>query len=157
MSQKSIQAVPADERCLAGLAYLLGLIPALIIWKIKKYDSPGVSFHAIQAVFFDGFVGITAISLPILFIMTLPVLMIGVWLGTNIIADVLAPETPLVYMILTIFMILLTSGGIGLAAVLLLFLKLIDLVAALFLFSGQNWRYPIIANWADELILRNPD
>lgn len=158
MRLKPIQAVPADERYLAGLAYLLGLIPALIIWMVKREESPSLSFHAIQAALYDGFVGFTAILLLLLIsFMTLPVLMIGVWLGTNILADVLAPETPLVYLILTIFSMLLTSSGIGLAAVTLLCLNLIDLVAALYLFSGQNWRYPMIARWAEKLIQRKLD
>ena len=157
MTQKPIQAVPADERNLAGLAYLLGLIPALIIWMVKRGDSPSLSFHAIQAALYDGFVGITAILLLLSYFMTLPVLMIGGWLGTNILADVLAPETPLVYLILTVFLMLLTSSGMGLAVVTLLCLNLIDLVAALYLFSGQNWRYPIIARWAEKLIQRKLD
>lgn len=157
MTLKPIQAVPADERNLAGLAYLLGLIPALIIWMVKREDSPSTSFHAIQAALYDGFVGITAILLLMMSFITLSILMIGIWLGTNILADVLAPETPLVYLLLTIFLMLLTSSGIGLAAVLLLCLNLIDLVAALDLFSGRNWRTPIIASWAEKLNQRDPD
>ena len=157
MSQKPIQNNPANERTLAGLAYLLGLIPALIIWVLNKDDSPSVSFHALQAALYDGFVVITAILLLMLYYLTLSVLMVGAWLGTNIIADVLAPETPLVYMLLTILLMALISSGMGLGAVLILSLNLIDLFAATCLFTGQNWRYPVLANWAEELILRNPD
>ena len=157
MNQKPIQAVPVDEKILAGLAYLLGLIPALIIWTLKEKDSTSVRFHAMQAALYDGFMGIIAIFLPVVSLMALSVLMIGVWLGTNIVADVLAPETPIIYVILTVFLLLLTSSGIGLAAVLLLCLSLIDLVAAIYLFTGHHWRYPIFANWAEKLIQRNPE
>ncbi len=151
MTPKLIQTVPADERTLAGLAYLLGLVPALIIWIFKMDDSPRVRFHAIQAGLFDGFVWLTATLLVMLSFLTLFILMIAIWLGTNIVADLLAPETPLVYVVLTVLLMLLTSSGIGLAAVLLLCLNLVDLVAALFLFSGHNWRYPVIASWAEKL------
>jgi uncharacterized Tic20 family protein len=157
MNQEAPQINPVDEPSLAGLAYLLGLIPALIIWKLKKDDSPSLRFHALQAAFYDGFVGIMAIGLLMLSFLALPVLMIGAWLATNIIADVVAPEAPLVYLMLTIVLLLLTSGGFGLAAVLILSLNLIDLVAAACLFAGKNWRYPILANWVEKLILRHAD
>lgn len=157
MNQMTRYAVPADERLLAGLAYLLGLVPALIIWVIKKEDSPSLRFHALQAALYDGFVAVTASLLLMLFYLTLPVLMVGAWLGTNILADVLAPETPLVYLILTLLLLTFTLGGIGLAAVLIMGLSLIDLVAAIYLFTGRSWRYPILANWAEKLILRHPE
>ncbi len=150
-------SVPEDERLFAGLTYLLGLVPALIIWVIKKEDSPSVRYHALQVALYDGFVAVTAIWLLMLFYLTLPVLMVGAWLGTNILADVFAPETPLVYLILTILLLTITSGGIGLTAVLILGLGLIDLVAAIYLFTGRSWRYPILANWAEKLIRRHPE
>jgi uncharacterized membrane protein len=157
MTQQPNQAIPAGERTLTGLAYLLGLIPALVIWVLKKDESPSLRFHAMQAALYDGLVGITAMLLPVFSFLTLSILMIGMWLGTNILADVLEPETPLVYLLLTVLLMLVTSSGIGFAAVLLLGLSLIDLVAALYLFSGQDWRYPMIASWAQKLIQRNPD
>ena len=157
MTQKPIQDVPAGERNLSGLAYLLGLIPASIIWMLKKDDSPRVSFHAIQAGLYDGFVGIAAKLLAMLSFITLFVLMIGVWLLTNLVADFFTPETPLIYLIPTVLMMLLSSSGIGLAAVLLLCLNLVDLIAALCLFSGRNWRYPIFSSWAEKVSQSNSD
>ncbi|MFW5714385.1 MAG: hypothetical protein ACOCYU_06925 [Brevefilum sp.] len=157
MKQKPIQAVPEEERTLAGLAYLLGLVPALIILMLKKSDSLSLQYHAIQAALYDGFVRLTAIMLLMVSLNTLPVLMVAAWLGTNILADFLAPEGPLVYMILTIMLMLFASCVIGVAAVLILCLNLIDLVAAACLFAGRNWHYPIIGKWAERLIQRNPE
>ena len=147
----------SDERILAGIAYLLGLFPALIIWALKKKASHYVSFHAIQAGMFDGLVIVIGAMLIITQFLLVLVLSVGVWTGTNIIADIAEPEAPIAFFVLSVFLLLSMSGGFILVFFLMLILNLVDLIAAISVFNNQTWRYPVFAVWADKLSQRAPN
>jgi len=149
------QHTTSNERVLAGFAYFLGLIPALVIWSLKKDESPHVRIHAMQAALYDACVSSLAMCLLAVQLTTIGFLMMSAWVVTNIIADTAAPDTPLVYLIISIGMILIIMGGISLIAVLVLGLKLLDLTAAGFTFAGRDWHIPVLANWAAKINQRD--
>ncbi|MEA3325848.1 MAG: hypothetical protein U9R53_00830 [Chloroflexota bacterium] len=147
------EEIPSDEKTIAGWAYFLGLIPALIIWGIKRGESSYVSFHALQAALYDGFMGlVAALFLGTQFI-GMVFWMIIAFVGTNIIADTIEPETPIIYLIITLFIVLSSMGWVSLMSLVLLGLSLVDLVAAYNAFKGKDWRYPVFATWAGKLNL----
>jgi len=144
------------ERTLAGMAYLLGLIPALIIWVLKKEDSRYVGFHALQASMFDGLVILVRAILIMIQFLIILLLLTGVWTGTNLISDIAEPETPIVFFVLSVFLLLSIFGGFSFVFFLMLILALVDLIAALNVFNDHTWRYPVFAAWADKISHRAP-
>jgi len=144
----------SDEKILAGMAHLLGLILALVIWACKKGDSHYVSFHALQAAMFDGLVSLVGAFLISLQLIVSIILSVGVWVGTNLIADLIAPETPIIYFVLSLIFLLCLLGGMGFIIFFILVLKLVDLIAAISVFCDKAWRYPLFAQWAEKLSQR---
>jgi uncharacterized membrane protein len=138
-----------EERILAGLAYFLGLIPALVIWVFRRKDSPYVGFHAMQAVLVDGIIGIIALVFGL--IQSIGALFLGMvaWLVTNIVADVVAPGSPLIFVFISLIFILMVGTGIGLSIVVVLSLKVFDIVAMVSSFMGRDWHIPVLGNWAE--------
>jgi uncharacterized membrane protein len=151
MMDPMIQQHTSDERVWAGLAYLLGLIPALIIWVTKKDDLPNAGFHAMQAVIFDGINSIIAIVMLAVTLLMMIIFQASAFFATNIIADAIQPESPLVFLMISMLLILILIGGVGLMAVLLAGIKLVDLIIALGAFAGKNWHLPVISTWAENI------
>lgn len=139
----------SEEKVLAGLAYLFGFFPALIIWALKKDESHYVGFHAVQAAVYDGFVILIAIFLLSVQLLATSLLGLGVWIGTNMIADWIAPENPMPFLIITIIFLIIFLLITSFFAGLILILKIIDLAAVLRVFLGQNWQIPVLAKLAE--------
>jgi uncharacterized membrane protein len=138
-----------EERILAGLAYFFGLIPALVIWVFRRKDSPYVGFHAMQAALIDGIIGLIALVFG--FIQSLGALFLGIiaWLVTNIVADVVAPGSPLIFAIISLIFVLMVGTGMGLSIVVILSLKVFDIVAMVSALMGRDWHIPVLGNWAE--------
>lgn len=149
-----LHEIPSNEKLLAGLAYLLGLIPAVIVWAVSDDESGRVRFHAVQAAIYDGIVSLVALLVFMVSVGVIALLIFGVWVQMNLIADLMAPETPLIYLTLSIVMVLIINGWGILSAALILCLNLVNFVAAIYVFTGKDWRYPVIAKWAEHLIRR---
>ena len=150
--EKSDQNVSSDEKILAGFAYLLGFIPAILIWFLKKDDSPYVNFQAMQAALYCGMVSsVTALLLAVGAILIV-IMMAGAFIGTNVIADTLRPENPLIYLVLTMIMAMIIIAGFGITAFFWIGLKLVNLIASVFVFNGKDWRYPVIGDWIFRMI-----
>jgi len=147
------QDISSEEKIMAGLAYFFGLIPALIIWAIKKGESGYVRFHAIQAALYDGFMSLVSISFLGIQFLGMMFWMIVAFVGTNLIADLVEPETPIIFLFITLFIMLIGMGWTGLMSLVLVSLSLIDLVAAFQVFTGKDWRYPVFASWAEKINL----
>jgi len=139
-----------EERILAGLAYFLGLIPALVIWVFRRKDSPYVGFHAMQAALIDGFIGLIVLVFGL--IQSLGALFLGMvaWLVTNILADVVAPDSPLIFLLISLIFITIVVVGIGLSIVVVLSLKAFDIVAMVSSLMGRDWHIPVLGNWAEK-------
>ena len=147
------QDISSDEKTMAGFAYFFGLIPALIIYGIKRGKSRYVSFHAVQAAIYDGFMGLVAALFLGMQFLAMGFWMIIAFVGTNIIADTIEPETPFIFLMITLFLMLIGMGWTSLMSLVLVSLSLIDLMAAFYTFTGKDWRYPVFASWAEKINL----
>lgn len=153
--EKSVHNLSSNEKWFAGFAYLLGLIPAILIWFWKKEDSPYIKFHAMQAALYAGIVCLftgflLSVQTALIFITST-----GTFLGTNLVADTLKPESPLIYVIITIFMLLIISVGFSVIALVVFSLHLVNLMAAVYVFAGLNWRYPLLGGWAERIMQKD--
>ena len=152
--EKRPEALSPDEKVFAGFAYLLGLIPAIIIFLIKKDDSPYVRFHALQAGLYAGIVRV--LGAFFLTAQTVLFFLSGViaFIGTNLIADRIRPESPRIYLVVSIIMVVINLLGLSLMALIICGLLLVNIIAAIFIFAGKNWHYPVIGNWAERLLTK---
>ena len=139
--------VSSDEKIWAGFAYLLGFLPAIIIWLLKKDESLYVKFQAMQAATYSGIVGLMTAFLLVVQAILIVILAISAFIGTNVIADSLRPESPMIYLALTIVFVMIIVTGVGLKALFILALKLVNLVASVYAFTGKDWRYPVLGTW----------
>ncbi|MDY6847247.1 MAG: DUF4870 domain-containing protein [Chloroflexota bacterium] len=153
--KKSDQIVTSDEKVYAGFAYLLGFIPAIIIWLLKKGDSPYIKFHAMQAALYSGIVSIAAGLILTVQIVMISVTTIGAFVVTNVIADMLEPEFPLIYMLITIVMTVIIMLGVSIMALIVLPLLLVNLIAAVYAFTGKEWRYPFLGDWVERILQKD--
>jgi len=76
----------------------------------------------------------------------------GAFIGTNVIADTLEPESPIIYFFLSIFMIMIILVGLSIIALLVISLLLVNFIAAVFAFLGKAWRYPLLGNWVERIL-----
>jgi uncharacterized membrane protein len=152
--EKHPEALKSDEKAFAGLAYLLGLIPAVVIFFIKKDESPYVRFHALQAALYSGVLSVLGAFLLAVQTALLFLTGISAFLATNIIADTVRPDTPRVYLLVTIIMVVINLLGLSLMASVTCGLCLVNIIAAIFTFAGKSWRYPLLGNWAERIITK---
>jgi len=143
------QDVSPEEKTAAGLAYILGCIPALIIWLIKRRDSEYVSFHAVQAALYDGLVMLVASALLGWQFLQVFFMMIATTFGANYLMDMIESGNPLLLVLIALFLMLTGMGWMSLMIFLLLVLSLIDLAAAFSAFTGKDFRYPVFSTLAD--------
>ncbi len=152
--EKRPEALRPDKKALAGLAYLLGLIPAMVIFFLKKDDSPYVRFHALQAALYAGFVSVLGAFLLAAQTALLFLTGVSAFLATNVIADTVRPDTPRVYLVVTIIMVVINLLGLSLMASVICGLILVNIIAAIFTFAGKSWRYPLLGNWTESIITK---
>jgi uncharacterized membrane protein len=153
--EKSSQERSSDEKLLAGFAYLFGFIPAVIIWLLKKDQSPFIRFHALQAAIYNGIVSFfTALLLAVQVAMII-VTTAGAFVGTNLVADTLEPESPMIYFFISIFMIMTILVGLSIIALIVISLHLVNFIAAVYTFTGKAWRYPLLGNWVERVLQKD--
>jgi len=153
--EKSSQERPSDEKLLAGFAYLLGFVPAVFIWLLKKDESPYIKFHALQALIYSGIVSCFSALLLAVQVALIIVTAAGAFIGTNIIADALEPESPTIYFFISIFMIMIMLVGLSIIALLVVSPRLVNFIAAIFAFTGKGWRYPLLGNWVERILQKD--
>ncbi len=153
--EKSSQERSSDEKLLAGFAYLLGFIPAVIIWLLKKDESPYVKFHALQAAIYSGIISFVTALLLASQIALMIVMGAGAFIGTNVIADTLEPDSPTIYFFLTIFMIMIILVGLSIIALIVISLHLVNFIPAVYAFTGKAWRYPLLGNWVERVLQKD--
>ncbi|KUK94520.1 MAG: hypothetical protein XE06_0791 [Anaerolineaceae bacterium 46_22] len=153
--EKSSQERSSDEKLLAGLAYLLGFIPAVIIWLLKKDQSPFIRFHALQAAIYTGIISFVTVLLLAAQIALMIVMGTGAFIGTNVIADTLEPESPTIYFFLSIIMIMIILVGLSIIALLVISLHLVNFIAAVYAFTGKASRYPLLGDWVERILQKD--
>jgi uncharacterized membrane protein len=139
------------EKVLAGLAYVFGRLPALVIWLVKKDESRAVGFHAMQAVLYSTFADLLVLVLMAVQLVFLPFLMGLTWLLTNLVADGFAPKSPVIFLVLSLLMMLVFMAGIALVSAAAFSLNMFNIVGAICICLGKDWRYPVLARWAEKI------
>jgi len=139
--------VQTDQKILSGFAYLLGLIPAFLIWLLKREDSSYVKFHAMQAALYSGAVSLTAACMISVQIFLAGLMMTGAFIMTNLIADTLQPESPLIFLVISGMMIMAIIAEAAIMAFLMISLKVVNLILAVSAFIGKDWRLPVLGDW----------
>jgi uncharacterized membrane protein len=153
--EKSSQERSSDEKVFAGFAYLLGFVPAAIIWLLKKDESPYVKFHALQAAIYTGIISFVTVLLLAAQIVMMIVTGAGAFIGTNVIADTFEPESPTIYFFISIFMIMIILVGLSIIVLLVISLHLVNFIASVYAFAGKAWRYPLLGNWVERILLKD--
>jgi uncharacterized membrane protein len=153
--EKSSQERSSDEKLLAGFAYLLGFVPAVIIWLLEKDESPYVKFHALQAAIYNGIISFVTALLLAAQIALMIIAGAGAFIGTNVIADSISPDSPLIYLGVSILMIMVIMVGLGLIALIVISLHLVNFIAAVYAFTGKAWRYPLLGNWVERVLQKD--
>jgi len=139
----------SDERLFAGIAHLLGLVVALIVWALQKDKSRFVRFQALQAVAFDLLVLIVMFTLMFCTFGTMfagTLYIVAMESGQSASSD---GALPVLIGSMTPFLMFACLMPIGLVLVLTRF------AAAISVFSGRNFRYPILASRVEAFLARN--
>ena len=155
MEEDKLQAVTKDEKLQVGFSYLIGWIPALVFWIQNKGKSAYVRFHTMQAILFSGVIAVFVI-LAMVVTMTLTTLFaIMIPLGILLVTPQAQFDPHSLAAILTTLFVLgaFFSPFILLAPVQIL--QLINLGAVIEGFSGRDWRYPLLAKWAEKINQRD--
>ena len=137
----------SDERMLAGLAHLFGVLGALIIWATQKDTSRFVRFQAVQALAFD-FAGM--LFMMILFACVFGVMFIGmlgmilVPLSSNTSHENAAPF--MVFSFMSFSMMFACIYPFSLAFL------IARIVATISVLSGKNFHYPILGTRVEQFL-----
>ncbi len=131
--------ISSDDRVMAALAHFFGLFGALIIWATQKDKSRFVKFQALQSLAFGGLLSI--VMMLATFCM-FGVMMLGM-LGTVLAASQASASPGSLPNGLALAMLSPMSFAcimpFSFAA------ALVQMIAAISVATGHNWRYPFIA------------
>ncbi len=131
--------ISSDDRVMAALAHFFGLFGALIIWATQKDKSRFVKFQALQSLAFGGL--LTIVMMLAMFCM-FGLMIVG--MAGTVLATARASASPQsVSSILT--MTTLSSMSFICIMPVSLAAALVQMIAAISVATGHNWRYPFIA------------
>jgi uncharacterized membrane protein len=139
----------SEERLLAGLSHLLGILVALIIFLIERQKSRFVAFQAMQSILYS-------LCLSVIFFVVFGCLFTLIFGGATVGIVTMASQeangsdpglTPLLFalpfagfwLVFPVVMIVTFAASIVRWAV------------AILTFTGKEIRYPLLAPWADKL------
>jgi uncharacterized Tic20 family protein len=131
--------ISSDDLVMAALAHFFGLFGALIIWATQKDRSRFVKFQALQSLAFGG-------VLSVVMMLAMLCLMAVMFLGVA--GAVLASSQPnassttpssIVTLAMLSPMSFMCIMPVSFAA------AMVQIIAAISVVTGHNWRYPIIA------------
>jgi uncharacterized Tic20 family protein len=146
MDAETPPVITSDERLLAAVAHLFGLLVALIVWATQKEKSLFVRFQSVQAIAFNGIVMLASMALS----GCLGVLMVlAMLVGVTFIETQAAPgEMDWLFLIqpLSIFLIFILWMPFS------LLLLVIRVVAAWSVFRGKDFRYPVLGRQVEKFL-----
>ncbi len=131
--------ISSDDRIMAALAHFFGLFGALIVWATQKDKSRFVKFQALQALAFGGLLTI---------VMLLAMMCMMGFMVLAVVVTVLASTQPGVYSGIppSIEMTAAVAPMSFLCIMPVSFVAaLVQMIAAISVATGHNWRYPVIA------------
>lgn len=145
MEEQKQSPFSSDERMLAALAHLFGIVVALIVWVTQKDKSPFVKFQAIQAIGFDLVWMVIGMLASFCYV---GVMFAGMFL--MIFGTASAPESfdPALVVLpamfpLAIFCLIMPIGLLNLG---------LRLFAAISVFQGKDYRYPFIGKQVEKFL-----
>ena len=154
MSEEQLQTVTSDERLKVGLSYLFGWIPALLFWIQSRNDSAYIRFHTMQAILYS----VTVVCLSVVSY----VLMIAISTIFTILISIAIGIFPLIEgdpgFVVSLMLILPILGSVILPFLIfvpLWVVEIVNLIAVIQGFSGKDWRYPLLAKWAEKINQRD--
>ncbi len=131
--------ISSDDRVMAALAHFFGLFGGLLIWATQKDKSRFVKFQALQSLAFGGL--LTIVMILAMFCL-FGVMLLGMF-GTVLAAARASASPDSVSSILAMstlwsmsFMCILPVSFVA---------ALVQMIAAISVATGHNWRYPFIA------------
>lgn len=142
--------ISSDDRVMAGLAHFFGVFGALIIWAMQKDKSRFVKFQALQSLAFGGLLTIvTMLSMSCLIVlMTLGIVgavmassQAGAGTGNLPSLETIIALSPMSFLCIT---------PLSFAA------ALVQMIAAVSVATGHNWRYPFIAPRVEAFMVEPP-
>ena len=139
----------SDDRVMAALAHFFGLFGALIIWATQKDKSRFVKFQALQSLAFGGLLSVVVMLAMLCMMGFMAVaLLAAIMEGSHASASsgdpagiaMIAALTPMSFMC-----IMPVSFGAA----------LLQMIAAISVATGHNWRYPVIARRVEQFMARD--
>jgi uncharacterized Tic20 family protein len=137
----------SDERLMAAVSHLFGMVVALIVWATQREKSRFVRFQSIQALAFDGALMLVS---TVVFFCLFAVMMLGM-LGSMAAAfndPASMDEIGLMFMIPSFGPFLIFACIFPFSFVILA----IRMFAALSILGGRDFRYPIIGKWTESFL-----
>lgn len=131
--------ISSDDRVMAALAHFFGLFGALIVWATQKDKSRFVKFQALQSLAFGGVLSVVTMLATMCM---MGVTMLGI-MGT-VFASAQTSASPGDVPSLTMVAILWPMSFMCLMP-LSFGAALVQMIAAISVATGHNWRYPLIA------------
>ncbi len=131
--------ISSDDRLMAALAHFFGLFGGLLIWATQKDRSRFVRFQALQSLAFGGVLAV---------VMMLVMLCLVAFMVVGIVVMVLAASQPGAGPgSLSRFEMLALLSPLGFFCIMPVSFAsaLVQMIAAISVVTGHNWRYPLIA------------
>ena len=129
----------SDDRVMAALAHFLGLFGALIIWATQKDKSRFVKFQALQSLAFGGLLSIVTMLAMFCMVGVMLVGMIAAVMASSQASASPGDLPPFAMIAMFSPMSFLCIMPLSIAA------ALVQMIAAISVATGHNWRYPLIA------------
>jgi uncharacterized membrane protein len=141
---------PSEERLLAGLSHLMGWLVALIILAVEQGKSKFVRFQAVQSILFS-------LTMTAVYTITVSCMMMLIFGGMAVgivsagLAENSASEPGIgIYLAgLSMMSFWMLAPCLAVAALCAFIVRLIAAVSA---FTGKEFRYPVLAGWADRFL-----
>ena len=154
MEENKLQAVTKDEKLQVGFSYLFGWIPALIFWIQSKNKSAYVRFHTMQAILYNIVLSCFSVLGAVLMIAFSVFSVIIFTTATELLPllDGLPDSIP------SLLVLLSTFGNLFIPFVFyipLVLIQAVNIIAVIQGFSGRDWRYPLLAKWAEKINQRD--
>jgi uncharacterized membrane protein len=154
MGEDRLETVSRDERLQVGFSYLFGWIPALVFWIQSKGKSEYVRFHTMQAILYN--IVLACISTLVMGLMVVSFVFSVIFFTTS--ADLSSLHIGVPNSIQSLPMLIFFIGCIFIPLIFyfaILLIQGINIIATIQGFSGKDWRYPLLAKWAEKINQRD--
>jgi len=147
MNESTNTPLTSDEKIMAGLAHLFGVIAALLVWAFQKDKSRFAKFQALQALTFDF---VVMVVLGVLFFCGFGlVFILGFGSMFTMLNNASSPEELgpfFAFPFMFPFLIFACVTPIS------LLLTIVRIIAAVSVLNGKDFHYPLLGNWLERFL-----